>query len=52
MKHLIYEKKVNGGYNDTDYVRIQCFDFAVKEMRKRNLHASVAEVGVFQGEFA
>ena len=45
-------KKVNGGYYDTDYVRIQCFDFAVKEMRKRNLHASVAEVGVFQGEFA
>lgn len=45
-------RNVNGGYNNTDYVRIQCFDFVVKEMRKRKLNGSVAEVGVFKGEFA
>lgn len=46
------KKQVSGGYNDTDYVRIQCFELVVKELRKKKISASVAEVGVFRGEFA
>lgn len=41
-----------GGYQESDYVRIKCFELAVKEMRKRNVPGEVAEVGVFRGEFA
>lgn len=43
---------LGGGYVDSDYVRIKCFELAVKEMRKRNVPGAVAEVGVFRGEFA
>lgn len=45
-------KNLKGGYIDNDYVRIKCFELAVKEIRKRNVEGNVAEVGVFQGEFA
>lgn len=31
---------------------MKCFELAVKEIRKRNIPGDVAEVGVFQGEFA
>lgn len=41
-----------GGYNSTDYVRIECFELAVKEIYKRDVGGAVAEVGVFRGEFA
>lgn len=40
------------GYMRTDYVRIKCFELVVKEMRKRKVRGSVAELGVFRGEFA
>lgn len=40
------------GYWDSDYVRMECFELAVKEIYKRKLHGAVAEVGVFRGEFA
>ena len=40
------------GYLETDYVRIKCFELAVKEIRKRNIKGAVAELGVFRGEFA
>lgn len=45
-------KYTTGGYFRTDYVRMKCFELAVKEIRKRNIQGDVAEVGVFQGEFA
>ncbi len=41
-----------GGYLNTDYVRIKCFELVVKEIRKRKLEGAVAEAGVFKGEFA
>ena len=41
-----------GGYNENDYVRIECFELAVKEIYKRKVEGAVAEVGVFRGEFA
>lgn len=40
------------GYFNTDYVRILCLEFAVKEIRKRGLLGNVAELGVFRGDFA
>ncbi|WP_175475225.1 TylF/MycF/NovP-related O-methyltransferase [Butyrivibrio sp. ob235] len=40
------------GYMRTDYVRIKCFELAVKEIRKRKIGGAVAELGVFRGEFA
>ena len=43
---------LNAGYMDSDYVRIKCFELAVKEIRKRGIPGDVAEVGVFRGEFA
>ncbi len=43
---------LNTGYMDSDYVRIKCFELAVKEIRKRGIPGDVAEVGVFRGEFA
>ena len=46
------EKKVTAEYNEKDYVRIKCFELAVKEIKKRKLEGAVAEVGVFRGEFA
>lgn len=45
-------KNLEGGYIDNDYVRIKCFELAVKEIRKKNVEGNVAEVGVFRGEFA
>lgn len=45
-------KFVRGGYEVHDYVRIKSFELAVKEIRKRKVRGSVAEVGVFRGEFA
>lgn len=39
-------------YSEKDYVRIKCFELVVKEIKKRKLQGAVAEVGVFQGEFA
>lgn len=41
-----------GGYLESDYVRIKCFELAVKEIRKKKIPGDVAEVGVFRGEFA
>lgn len=41
-----------GSYQESDYVRIKCFELAVKELRKRKCKGAVAEVGVFRGEFA
>lgn len=35
----------------TDYMRMKCFEFAVKEIRRRNVPGDVAEVGVFWGNF-
>lgn len=35
-----------------DIIRLETFNLVVKEMRKRNIRGSVAEVGVFRGEFA
>lgn len=40
------------GYWESDYVRMQCFELAIKEIYKRKLQGAVAEVGVFRGEFA
>lgn len=40
------------GYWDSDYVRMESFELAVKEIYKRKLQGAVAEVGVFRGEFA
>ena len=37
---------------DVDYVRYQTFQLVVEEIRKRNLPGSVAEAGVFRGDFA
>ncbi|SKB66093.1 Macrocin-O-methyltransferase (TylF) [Lachnospiraceae bacterium] len=45
-------KEMLQGYMRTDYVRVKCFELAVKEMRKRNVQGAVAELGVFKGEFA
>lgn len=45
-------KNLEGGYIDNDYVRIKCFELAVKEIQKKNVEGNVAEVGVFRGEFA
>lgn len=36
----------------SDIVRLETFNLVVKEMRKRNIRGSTAEVGVFRGEFA
>lgn len=46
-------ENVDGGvYQQIDYVRVKCFELAVKEINKRKLQGAVAEVGVFRGEFA
>lgn len=45
-------KFVGKGYLESDYVRMKCFELAVKEIRKRNLDGAVAELGVYKGEFA
>lgn len=53
MKNLFNQQKcLLGGYKDSDYVRIECFELAVKEIYKRGVEGAVAEVGVFRGEFA
>lgn len=43
---------LDAGYKETDYVRMETFELAVKELRKRNIKGNVAEAGVFRGEFA
>lgn len=35
-----------------DIIRLETFNLVVKEIRKRNIRGSTAEVGVFRGEFA
>lgn len=55
--HVIRETEgpdsvLEGGYCETDYVRIKTLELVVKEIRKRSLTGAVAEVGVFRGEFA
>jgi hypothetical protein len=55
--HIIRETEgtdsvFEGGYYETDFVRTKTFELVVKEIKKRNLPGSVAEVGVFRGEFA
>lgn len=47
-------ESVGGGqtYQHSDYVRIECFELAVKEIYKKGLKGSTAELGVFRGEFA
>ncbi len=40
------------GYLESDYVRMKCFELAVKEIRKKKVQGDVAEVGVFRGELA
>lgn len=40
------------GYYESDYVRIKCLELAIKEMKKREVQGSIAEVGVYKGEFA
>lgn len=45
-------KKLGGGYNESDYVRIKCLELAVKEIRKKNVRGEIAELGVFRGEFS
>jgi hypothetical protein len=48
-----YDKKtIDLRYTYDDYVRIKCFELTIKEIYKRDLAGSVAEVGVYQGEFA
>ncbi len=42
----------NGSYQEHDYVRMKCFELAVREIRKNVLGGGVAEAGVFRGEFA
>lgn len=48
----LFMEEEKGAYYETDYVRIKSFELAVKEIRKRKIKGSVAEVGVFRGEFA
>lgn len=42
----------DGDYSEVDWVRIKNFELIVKEIRKRNIAGSVAELGVFKGDFA
>lgn len=44
--------RCGGGYLQSDYVRMKCFELAVKEIRKRKTTGETAELGVFRGEFA
>jgi Macrocin-O-methyltransferase (TylF). len=37
---------------ETDYVRAKCFELVVSEIKSHDVKGSVAEVGVFRGEFA
>lgn len=48
----LFLKDLDVEYIDDDYVRLKCFELAVKELRKQNVKGSVAELGVFRGEFA
>lgn len=45
-------KKLSDTIHQYDYIRIKSLEFAIKEIRKRKLKGSVAELGVFRGEFA
>lgn len=46
-------KKQDHDYQEHDYVRMKCFELAVKEIYKKYVRGgAVAEAGVFQGEFA
>lgn len=58
MKTLLLNFSVGGGqsrhedmYAD-DYNRIRTFELVLEEIRKQNISGSVAELGVFKGEFA
>lgn len=35
-----------------DYIRIRTFELIIQEIREKNISGAVAELGVFQGEFA
>ncbi len=52
LKDSKFERSGEGGYLETDYVRMKCFELAVKELRKGKVPGSVVEAGVFRGEFA
>ena len=49
---MLHTYKTHVLWGATDYVRMRCFELVVKEIKKRNVPGSVAEVGVFRGEFA
>jgi len=42
----------HGGMFNDDYVRIRTFELVVKEIERKNVEGNVAELGVFQGDFA
>lgn len=46
------QERIKGQGGEGDYVRLKCFELAVKEIRKRKVPGQVAELGVFRGEFA
>lgn len=43
---------LESGYSDTDYVRIKTFELVAEQVKQNKIEGSVAEVGVFRGEFA
>ena len=45
-------KVLHSGYSEMDYVRIKTFELVSEEIREKHIQGSVAEVGVFRGEFA
>ena len=45
-------KVLAAGYSEMDYVRIKTFELVSEEIRQKQIPGSVAEVGVFRGEFA
>ncbi|WP_051533591.1 TylF/MycF/NovP-related O-methyltransferase [Anaerovibrio sp. RM50] len=46
------QKKLFSTISEYDFVRLKSLELVVKEIKKRNLSGSVAELGVFRGEFA
>lgn len=45
-------KELESEYSEMDYVRIKSFELVSDEIKQRKIKGSVAEVGVFRGEFA
>lgn len=43
---------LESGYSEMDYVRIKTFELISNEIQQKKISGSVAEVGVFRGEFA